>query len=114
MYAHHVELVIAIDVADCELARRAFSRTGVDSSAQLARSVSQHHEDAASRAGGDYVKFAVAIEIAHGWAAERDSRRAGGRYRSLKSPIAFAQQYGDVFAEDQIGFAVPVEVADGH
>ena len=35
-------------------------------------------------------------------------------HRGLESPIAFAQQYGDVFAEDQIGFAVPVEVADGH
>src|SRR5260221_13832519 len=107
---HHVQLAIAIDVAHRQPPRSAFSRTGVNSSAQLARAVAQHHEDAAAHAGGDHVEFAVAIEIAHGWAAGRDGRRAGGGYGSLKRAIALAEQYADVLAKDQIGFAIPVEV----
>jgi hypothetical protein len=111
--AHHVQLVIAVEIAHSQFPRRALSRAEICRSAQLARTVTQHHEDAAANVGGHYVEFAVSIEIAHGYATERDGRRdGGGRYGSLKSAIALAEQYGDVLAKDQIGFAVPVEVAD--
>jgi hypothetical protein len=83
MYAHHVELLIAVDVADCQLAWRAFSVLELIAAPSLpmpSPSITRMPPVTLGR-----LRQFVAIEIAR-LGTERDSRRAGSRYRSLKVP----------------------------